>query len=299
MHVLQRHLTDSDLLRRLDDELSDSRRAAVDRHLLECETCRARRAAIEETASAAWFEYRTIGPDLVSVEQSRTRLKAGLNRAAGNVGGSWSAVSEVLMGSMRAIAAVAMVVVAGLAAWAFNQAKPATGRLSIGADLMPVTSITPGATWDVTADELCAGTRLTRPITEAMRTQVVSAYGVERVPIDQYELDYLITPELGGATDARNLWPQGYSSPIWNARVKDELERLLPQLVCSRRLNLATAQRDMAVDWIAAYKKYFKTDVPLEAHRGPAVDDDEGNVYLLAEASPVPAIRLVSFTAMR
>ena len=132
-----------------------------------------------------------------------------------------------------------------------------------------------------------------------MREQVLNAYGMKHVPADQYELDYLITPELGGATDARNLWPQAYASPIWNARVKDELERLLPQLVCSQRLDLQTAQRDMAADWIAAYKKYFNTDQPLRAHRGPAGDDDDDEVYAVADARPAPAVRLVSLAVLR
>jgi hypothetical protein len=158
---------------------------------------------------------------------------------------------------------------------------------------LPVAAITPGATWDVSAADLCAGTRHTRPVTVAMRAQVVSAYGMERVPEDQYELDYLITPELGGATDARNLWPQKYASQVWNARVKDELERLLPRLVCGGQLDLATAQREMAVDWIAAYKKYFNTAQPLRAHRRPARDDDD-EVYALADSRPAPAVRLVS-----
>jgi hypothetical protein len=163
---------------------------------------------------------------------------------------------------------------------------------------LPVASITPGATWDVSVEELCSGAPRVRPITAAMRAQVVSAYGVEHVPPDQYELDYLVTPELGGATDARNLWPQKYASPIWNARVKDELERLLPQLVCNHRLDLTTAQRDMASDWIAAYKRYFNTDAPLAAHRGPVLGDDD-DVSLLAAAGPAPAVRLVSVTAIR
>ena len=38
--------------------------------------------------------------------------------------------------------------------------------------------------------------------------------------------------------------------------------------------------------------------LPLEAHRGPAADDD-ADLYLLAEAGPAPAIRLVSLTAAR
>jgi hypothetical protein len=83
------------------------------------------------------------------------------------------------------------------------------------------------------------------------------------VPSDEYELDYLITPELGGAPDARNLWPQRYAAGAWNARVKDELERLLPRLVCDGRVDLQAAQHDIARDWIAAYRKYFKTNTPL------------------------------------
>jgi hypothetical protein len=31
-------------------------------------------------------------------------------------------------------------------------------------------------------------------------------------------------------------------------------------------LDLATAQRDLAGDWIAAYKKYFHTNAPLLDH---------------------------------
>jgi hypothetical protein len=34
-------------------------------------------------------------------------------------------------------------------------------------------------------------------------------------------------------------------------------------LVCEGRLDLPTAQREIATNWIAAYKKYFHTDKPL------------------------------------
>jgi hypothetical protein len=36
--------------------------------------------------------------------------------------------------------------------------------------------------------------------------------------------------------------------------------------VCHGNLDLATAQHDIATDWISAYKKYFDTDRPLSAH---------------------------------
>jgi hypothetical protein len=99
---------------------------------------------------------------------------------------------------------------------------------------------------------------------------------MEKVSDRMYELDALITPELGGTTAPQNLWPQRYASPVWNARVKDELEQLLPRLVCANQLELAQAQREIAIDWIAAYKRYFKSDLPLQAHVGaPLADDDD------------------------
>jgi hypothetical protein len=34
-------------------------------------------------------------------------------------------------------------------------------------------------------------------------------------------------------------------------------------MVCAGKVDLPTAQNDIATDWIAAYKKYFHTDTPL------------------------------------
>ena len=90
---------------------------------------------------------------------------------------------------------------------------------------------------------------------------------MERVPADEYELDYLITPELGGAPSVQNLWPQRYASRTWNAHVKDQLERLLPKLVCNGSdLSADSPTRTSRSNWIAAYKKYFQTDAPLQVH---------------------------------
>ena len=59
------------------------------------------------------------------------------------------------------------------------------------------------------------------------------------------------------------MWPQTYSA-VWNARVKDALEDRLRELVCAGDLDLPTAQMEISNDWIAAYKKYFHTDQPIE-----------------------------------
>ena len=45
--------------------------------------------------------------------------------------------------------------------------------------------------------------------------------------------------------------------------MKDALEDHLREMVCGGQLDLKTAQREMAVNWIEAYKKYFHTDRPL------------------------------------
>ncbi len=256
---MERHLTDREILQGLDGELPESQRSAVDRHLSTCESCAARRAAIASTASAVSVDYRSTS---AATHFSRARLEAALSRAAEQPSRPRFAIAAAI--------AVSLVILVATATMSFR--APSVSTLAVRHQLsLPVATITPGATWDVSVEELCAGTRRMQPITAAMRAEVLRAYGVENVPSDQYELDYLITPELGGATDVRNLWPQRYESPVWNARVKDELEDLLPQLVCSRRLELTTAQRDMASDWIAAYKKYFNTDVPLTAASLPPV----------------------------
>ena len=75
---------------------------------------------------------------------------------------------------------------------------------------------------------------------------------------------------------------------MWNARVKDELEELLPVLVCRGQVDLATAQRDIAVNWIAAYKRYFHTDRPVSV--GPSGRTSEmGGMSSRGGASPVSA----------
>jgi len=97
--------------------------------------------------------------------------------------------------------------------------------------------------------------------------QVFDHYGIDRPRPRDYELDYLIAPELGGADDPRNYWPQPYGVSEWNAHVKDALEDRLHELVCENKLSLATAQHDISSNWIAAYKKYFQTQEPMASHR--------------------------------
>ena len=83
---------------------------------------------------------------------------------------------------------------------------------------------------------------------------VYARYEVEHVPYT-HEVDHLISLEIGGSNDIRNLWPEPYAGR-WGARTKDVLENRLHDLVCSGRLSPAPAQQQEARDWVAAYRRY-------------------------------------------
>ena len=143
--------------------------------------------------------------------------------------------------------------------------RPPISRISRNVPVsFPEPSLTPGAVIAVTREQVCSAPQpKNRAVPVALRRRVFEEYGLLSSEPQAYEVDYLITPALGGADDIRNLWPQSYNSAVWNARVKDALEDRLHDMVCGGKLDLASAQEEISSDWIAAYKKYFHTQRPL------------------------------------
>ncbi len=132
--------------------------------------------------------------------------------------------------------------------------------LAWGADpILPDSHITPGEI-DATAttEKVCTVgySRLVRNVSQSKKEHVYELYGITPVP-HQYEVDHLISLQLGGTNSMRNLWPQSYFTETWNARVKDALENELHRLVCDGKLPLLVAQNAIAGDWIAAYCTYY------------------------------------------
>ena len=130
---------------------------------------------------------------------------------------------------------------------------------SSGDPIRPDASKTPGDTLDVTKDDICVPgySKKVRNVPQSVKQQAYDDYGITHRQPGQYEIDHLISLELGGSNSIRNLWPQSYITKPWNAHVKDALENRLHQEVCSGQTDLKQAQRDIAGDWIAAYKKRF------------------------------------------
>ena len=263
----QSHLSDRDILLAADGELSPDRAARVARHLQQCWSCRARKQEIEEAAIDFVRLYREgLDPLVPPAAGPRAQLKARLAEASAAPSRP-PGITRILRMDQALVAATVTVTLFGL--WivytvATRHDKSAADAIVFSA---PDSRLTPGAATLATAQAVCAQANVkNKEVSSSLRQQVFREYGIADANPEAYEVDYLVTPALGGADDLRNLWPHSYSATVWNARVKDTLEDRLRDMVCSGNLDLATAQREIAEDWIAAYKKYFHTEQPLGEH---------------------------------
>ncbi len=144
----------------------------------------------------------------------------------------------------------------------FGAAYPSHPLLSSDRGVLPNRAFTPGATRQASLEEVCAlrHEEVVRPVSAITAPESsLEEYGIPAAQSDDvYELDYLITPGLGGEDDIHNLWPEPQHAATWNAYAKDVLEERLHEMVCSRQLDLAVAQEAIATNWIAAYQKYVQ-----------------------------------------
>jgi hypothetical protein len=264
------HPTDEHLLLHASAELSDSSTRDVRAHLNSCDGCRHRLHELESAlANFDEAQREECNREVPPADTARTLLKARLAAAAGKRENSWLHSLRLAVSGHEAkvFAGTAVVVVVLLILIRVH--GPARDQPIVAASLghwdRPDIRLTPGVTVPVTANEVC-GKGTERPVPAvpvSLKRKVFEEYGVTPPQPDAYEVDYLITPELGGATDIRNLWPEPYQDIEWNAHVKDQLEDRLHVMVCRGDLDLATAQHDISTDWIAAYRKYFHADKPV------------------------------------
>ena len=115
---------------------------------------------------------------------------------------------------------------------------------------------TPGDIFrDATKDQICvpgyAGS--VRNVTQSTKTKVYNAYGVKTHTACQYEVDHLVSLQLGGSNDISNLWPEP-ATPKPGFHEKDRVENYLHDQICKGNISLHQAQIDIATNWLAVYQ---------------------------------------------
>ena len=153
--------------------------------------------------------------------------------------------------------------------------KQASAANAVPAADRPNHRLTPGVALPVTTAQICRSgyAESVRDVPESEKLDVYRRYGVVDVPY-AHEVDHLISLEIGGSNDIRNLWPEPYAGK-WGARTKDQVENALHDLVCAGRLRLRAAQQIEAANWVAAYERYV-SPVPL-AHSKYSYDGGGGS----------------------
>ncbi|MCW3025661.1 MAG: hypothetical protein JWM29_1093 [Solirubrobacterales bacterium] len=114
--------------------------------------------------------------------------------------------------------------------------------------LLPDPACTPGAIFSgATVSQICTPgySRSVRNVPDAVKQNIYTEYGIETRSPGGYEVDHLISLELGGSNGAANLWPE--VSPGYHE--KDGIENRLHDAVCRGSVSLSAAQHEIARDW--------------------------------------------------
>jgi hypothetical protein len=258
------HLSDQEILLVIDGEASRRGAKQAHAHLAACWSCRARLRELESTI-ADFVSLRQRRPESQMPDASgpRALLKARLaETAAMPITDHWhfSQMHSPYRTAACLCMALVLSVMGGILYRKHSQVhRSGSGILSVASLTIPDHTLTPGATRSVSIGDVCSmpHEEVVRDVPNSLRQEVFKEYGIVDPRAEDYEIDYLIAPGLGGTEDIHNLWPEPSTPSAWNAHVKDALEERLHQLVCDGELDLPTAQRAIATNWITAYKQYF------------------------------------------
>jgi Protein of unknown function (DUF3761) len=125
----------------------------------------------------------------------------------------------------------------------------------------PDRACSPGAYYSrLTRGVICsAGFRTSsiRDVPESEKFAVEREYGLAPGHYGHaLEIDHIVPLELGGSNDIANLFPERLNARP-GYRVKDRLENRVHDLVCAGSLGLRAAQREIAADWQALYRRVY------------------------------------------
>ena len=137
--------------------------------------------------------------------------------------------------------------------------------------LLPDPRKTPGDVLTTNATVVCQRgySDTVRHALQSFKNLIYKPYGITTRAPQEYEVDHVVSLELGGSNAVRNLWPQSYVRTPLNAHVKDRLENRLHTLICTGQLSLSDAQQAIAKNWTTVYVTYAG---PLPAGASPLPD---------------------------
>jgi hypothetical protein len=121
---------------------------------------------------------------------------------------------------------------------------------------------TPGAIFpEATKEKICVPgyASSVRNVSTSLKNKVYASYGVKTRKPGQYEIDHLVSLQLGGSNDVANLWPE-IDLPKPGFHEKDRVENWLHDQVCKGNMTLKNAQIKIATDWVAVYKTMTNPD---------------------------------------
>lgn len=123
---------------------------------------------------------------------------------------------------------------------------------------LPDRGCSPGAIFaDATLQMICTPgySSRVRNVPESEKDAVYAEYGIPRSHYGRpYEVDHIVSLELGGSNDIANLWPEA-ASPTPGFHQKDQVENYLHDQVCSGKIPLQQAQYEIATNWMQVYQQ--------------------------------------------
>ena len=120
--------------------------------------------------------------------------------------------------------------------------------------VLPDPACSPGAVLTTNIKTICVVgyTKTVRDVPLSEKKKVFQEYSIPYSEHSNYEVDHIISLEIGGSNDISNLFPESYL--IKNgARVKDVLENYLHRQVCNGSMTIAEAQKEISSNWLYYY----------------------------------------------
>jgi hypothetical protein len=145
--------------------------------------------------------------------------------------------------------------------------KPTKSSNCVAANGIQDKACTPGAIFtDATAKQICVPgySSSVRNVSTNTKDQVYANYNITSHFTGEYEVDHLISLQLGGSNDIANLWPE-LADPHPGFHQKDTVENYLHKQVCDGKMTLVKAQELIANDWHQVYNSMPVSAQSLDA----------------------------------